>query len=120
MLQTIGGALSEHYGVPYDSAWLNLYRDHEDSTSWHADKPSCKRPECFVPVLSLGETRRFVVRRVEGGPSLVFVVAGGNLIVMGGRCQRGWVHGVPKETKQSGARISVNSGSSLQATPIAG
>jgi alkylated DNA repair dioxygenase AlkB len=55
--------------VPYDSAWLNLYRDHRDSTSWHADKPSCQREECIVPVLSLGETRRFFIRHRDGGKS---------------------------------------------------
>jgi alkylated DNA repair dioxygenase AlkB len=118
LLRDIGATLSAHYGVPYDSAWLNLYRDHRDSTAWHADKSSCKRPECIVPVLSLGETRRFVIRRLEGGPSRVFVARGGDLIVMGGRCQLGWVHCVPKETRRAGTRISVNFGSSLQATPL--
>jgi alkylated DNA repair dioxygenase AlkB len=116
-LREIGSLLSAHYEIPYDSAWLNLYRDHRDSTSWHADRPSCKRAECIVPVLSLGETRRFVIRPKDGGQSIVFVAADGDLIVMGGRCQRDWVHCVPKETRPVGARISVNFASSLQAIP---
>src|ERR1041384_761424 len=57
-LRRIGARLSAEYAVPYDRAWLNFYRDHNDSTSWHADKP-CRREHCVVPVLSLGETRRF-------------------------------------------------------------
>jgi alkylated DNA repair dioxygenase AlkB len=117
MLRAIGKVLSRHYAIPYDSAWLNLYRDHHDSTSWHADKPSCKRERCIVPVLSLGETRRFLVRHRDGGPSTAFAAGGGDLIVMGGRCQRNWVHCVPKETRPAGMRISVNFASSLQATP---
>jgi alkylated DNA repair dioxygenase AlkB len=118
LLRTIGAVLSEHYSVLYDNAWLNLYRDHNDSTSWHADRPASVREESVVPVLSLGDTRRFLVRRREGGPSRVFVAVGGDLIVMGGRCQRDWVHSVPKETRSAGARISVNFGSREQATRI--
>ena len=114
MLREVGATLSKHYGVSYDSAWLNLYRDHRDSTAWHADRPSCKREHCIVPVLSLGATRRFLIRPHDGGQSTAFTVQGGDLIVMGGRCQRDWVHSVPKETAASGARISVNFGSSQQ------
>lgn len=119
-LRDIGQALSSHYGVAYDSAWLNLYRDHRDSTSWHADRPSCKRERCIVPVLSLGATRRFLIRPKEGGRSTVFIVERGDLIVMGGRCQKDWVHAVPKETRAAGTRISVNFGSSQQLIPERG
>ena len=114
LLREIGSALSRHYGLPYDSAWMNLYRDHRDGTSWHADKP--KRAQSIVPVLSLGETRRFLIRPRDGGPSTAFIAAGGDLIVMRGRCQRDWVHCVPKEARPAGMRISVNFASSLQAT----
>jgi alkylated DNA repair dioxygenase AlkB len=114
LLRAIGTALSRRYGVVYDSAWLNLYRDHHDSTAWHADRGRLDR--CVVPVLSLGETRRFAVRRKEGGASTVFVADGGDLFVMGGFCQRDWVHCVPKETARAGMRISVNFGSSEQWT----
>jgi alkylated DNA repair dioxygenase AlkB len=114
LLRAIGTALSRRYGVVYDSAWLNLYRDHHDSTAWHADRGRLDR--CVVPVLSLGETRRFAVRRKEGGASTVFVADGGDLFVMGGFCQRDWVHCVPKETARAGMRISVNFGSSEQST----
>lgn len=115
-LQEIGRLLSDQYGVPYDRAWLNLYRDQNDSTSWHADRP-CRRSECIVPVLSLGETRRFLIRPRAGGRTRAFVVKGGDLVVMGGRCQKDWEHSVPKEKGFAGTRISVNFSSLLQATP---
>jgi hypothetical protein len=116
-LRAIAEALSKRYGVPYDSAWLNLYRDQRDSTAWHADRPSCRRERCTVPVVSLGETRRFQLRHRDGGPTTTFVANGGDLIVMGGRCQKDWVHCVPKETRGAAMRISVNFASSVQATP---
>jgi alkylated DNA repair dioxygenase AlkB len=101
--------------VPYDGLWLNLYRDHRDSTSWHADKLSCRRDVCVVPVLSLGASRQFLIRPRTGGRALAFTPSSGDLIVMGGRCQRDWVHSVPKQARSAGARISVNFQSTLQA-----
>ncbi|HZR80644.1 MAG TPA: alpha-ketoglutarate-dependent dioxygenase AlkB [Candidatus Binatia bacterium] len=109
--------LSRTYGVRYDHLWLNLYRDGRDSTAWHRDRISCRRPGCTVPVLSLGATRRFLLRRKEGGRSIAFQVASGTLLVMGGRAQDDWVHSVPKEPGVVGARISVNFQSSEQAAP---
>jgi alkylated DNA repair dioxygenase AlkB len=107
--------LTETYGPRYDHLWLNLYRDARDSTAWHRDRISCRRPGCIVPVLSLGAARRFLLRRKEGGRSVVFRVASGTLVVMGGRTQDDWVHAVPKEAGAIGPRISVNFQSSEQA-----
>ncbi len=117
LLREIGAALSAHYGVDYDGLWINLYRDHRDSTSWHGDAPSCKRPECIVPVLTLGASRRFLLRARDGGPSTVLTPLSGDLVVMGGRCQRDWRHSVPKQTRPLGARISVNFKATSQAVP---
>jgi alkylated DNA repair dioxygenase AlkB len=117
MLHAAAAALSDHYAVPYDGLWINLYRDHRDSTGWHGDRPTCKRDECVVPVLSLGATRRFLLRPRDGGRSTTLIPAGGDLIVMGGRCQADWRHCVPKQATPAGTRISVNFSSRRQATP---
>lgn len=114
-LVTAAQALSEHYGVGYDSLWLNLYRDGQDSTGWHRDRFSCRKPECIVPVLTLGATRRFQLKPRGGGASLSFSPNSGDLIVMGGRCQQDWVHAVPKLPDVLDPRISVNFQSSTQA-----
>jgi alkylated DNA repair dioxygenase AlkB len=107
--------LSSHYGVPYDGFWLNLYRDGRDSTGWHRDRFSCRRPECIVPVLTLGARRRFLVKPRHGGPAVSVSPRSGDLVVMGGRCQQDWLHGVPKATVPCGPRISVNFQSAFQA-----
>jgi len=108
-------ALSRHYGVVYDSLWLNFYRDGQDSTGWHRDPFSCRRPECIVPVLTLGATRRFLIKPRTGGASIAFKPGSGDLIVMGGRSQEDWLHGVPKEPGIAEPRISINFQSSVQA-----
>jgi alkylated DNA repair dioxygenase AlkB len=108
--------LSRHYGVEYDSVWLNLYRDGSDSTAWHRDWHSCRRPGCIVPVLTLGATRRFLVKPRTGGRSITFKPGSGDLVVMGGQSQEHWVHCVPKDSTVAGPRISINFQSSVQAT----
>ena len=109
--------LSVHYGREYDSLWLNLYRDGRDSTGWHRDHFSCRRPDCVVPVLTLGSARPFLIKPRQGGTSVRFRPRSGDLIVMGGRSQEDWLHGVPKIVEPIGARISVNFQSSEQARP---
>ena len=114
-LVDIATALSAHYGVVYDGLWLNLYRNGHDSTGWHRDRFACRQPECVVPVLTLGATRRFLMKPRAGGRSIAFAPRSGDLIVMGGRSQQDWVHGVPKSPGTPDARISVNFQSSAQA-----
>jgi alkylated DNA repair dioxygenase AlkB len=61
-----------------------------------------------IPVLSLGATRRFLIRSASGGPSAAIVTHGGDLVVMGGRCQKDYQHCVPKQKQPAGARLSLN------------
>jgi alkylated DNA repair dioxygenase AlkB len=70
----------------------------------------------MVPVLSLGATRRFLLKARAGGPSTVLRPAGGDLVVMGGRCQGDWLHSVPKQTRPAGARVTLNFQSTWQTT----
>jgi alkylated DNA repair dioxygenase AlkB len=111
----LAAALSEYCGVPYDGLWMNWYRDHRDSTSWHADRPANIPETAIVPVLSLGAPRRFLIRPNTGGRSTTFMPAGGDVLIMRGRCQRDWQHSVPKQQTPAGPRTSVNFSSVTQA-----
>ena len=108
VLHYLADALSERYGRPYARLWMNWYRDNNDGTGWHADRPANQRDEAVIPVLSLGATRRFLIRPDGGGPSTTIVTHGGDLVVMGGRCQKDYQHSVPKQKQPAGARLSLN------------
>jgi alkylated DNA repair dioxygenase AlkB len=109
-------ALSRHYadelGEPFRTAGLCLYRDGRDSVAWHGDRIGRgRRMDTMVAILSLGETRRLVLRpdperRVPGTTHSV-ALGHGDLVVMGGSCQRTWQHSVPKSTTPCGPRISI-------------
>ena len=108
VLHYLTEVLSAHYGRPYARLWMNWYRDNNDGTGWHADRPQNKLDQAVIPVLSLGATRRFLIRPEAGGPSTTIVTHGGDLVVMGGRCQKDYRHSVPKQKQPAGARLSLN------------
>jgi alkylated DNA repair dioxygenase AlkB len=108
VLSYLAGTLSAHYRRPYNRLWMNWYRDNNDGTGWHADRPANKLDQAVIPVLSLGATRRFLIRPDGGGPSKTIVVHGGDLVVMGGRCQKDYQHSVPKQKEPAGPRLSLN------------
>lgn len=108
MLHELADGLSAQYGTRFRRLWMNWYRDHNDGTGWHADRLAKTQAEAIIPVLSLGATRKFLIRPAAGGPSTTIIAHGGDLIVMGGRCQRDYQHSVPKQKSSTGARVSLN------------
>jgi len=106
-------ALDAHYaaelGEPFRTAGLCLYRDGRDSVAWHGDTIGRGAThDTMVAILSLGTPRALVLRpRGGGGPTLRHELGHGDLIVMGGSCQRTWEHAVPKTARPAGPRISV-------------
>jgi len=106
-------ALDEHYakelGEPFRTAGLCLYRDGRDSVAWHGDTIGRgSTQDTIVAIVSLGAPRSLLLRpRGGGGPTLRHDVGHGDLLVMGGSCQRTWEHAIPKSTRATGPRISV-------------
>lgn len=106
-------ALSAHYAAElregFSTAGLCYYRDGRDSVAWHGDRIGRGDTEdTMVAILSVGEPRSLLLRPRYGGGSTVRQALGhGDLIVMGGSCQRTWEHAVPKTARPVGPRISV-------------
>ncbi|MET8979595.1 alpha-ketoglutarate-dependent dioxygenase AlkB [Streptomyces sp. NPDC004539] len=104
--------LSAHYarelGEPFVTAGLCHYRDGRDSVAWHGDRIGRgAREDTLVAILSVGAPRDLLLRPVGGGEAVRRPLGHGDLIVMGGSCQRTWEHAVPKSTRAAGPRISV-------------
>jgi alkylated DNA repair dioxygenase AlkB len=112
-------ALIEHYqpelGEPFRTAGLCLYRDGRDSVAWHGDTIGRgSHSDTMVAILSVGSERPLLLRpRVPAPPGeervapLRIPVGHGDLVVMGGSCQRTWEHAIPKTTTAVGPRISI-------------
>lgn len=88
--------LEERYQRRLPGVSLALYRDGHDSVAWHGDVVGRQLAQTLVATVSLGAPRPFLLRPVGGGPSLRFCLGWGDVVVMGGSCQRTWQHCVPK------------------------
>ena len=108
--------LSAHYaaelGEEFVTAGMCHYRDGRDSVAWHGDT-SGRSAHCdtMVAIVSFGSPRNLLLRprtsSSPGGSTLRFRLGHGDLIVMGGSCQRTWEHAVPKTARPVGPRVSV-------------
>src|SRR3954451_6983807 len=95
-------------GEPFVTAGLCLYRDGHDSVAWHGDRIGRSREaDTMVAIVSGGAPRDLLVRPREGGTSIRVPAGHGDLLVMGGSCQRTWDHCVPKTARPVGPRVSV-------------
>jgi len=105
-IRAMSRSLSARYGIRLDRISANLYRDGRDSVAWHGDTHLRDQATATVAVVSLGSPRTFRLRPRGGGDSLAWKVGHGDLMVMGGTCQRTWQHAVPK-VASAGPRICV-------------
>ncbi|MDH6521224.1 alkylated DNA repair dioxygenase AlkB [Streptomyces sp. SAI-208] len=106
-------ALTAHYadelGEPFTTAGLCYYRDGRDSVAWHGDRVGRgASQDTMVAIVSVGAPRDLLLRPARGGGETLRRPLGhGDLIVMGGSCQRTWEHAVPKSSRATGPRISI-------------
>ncbi len=105
--------LTRHYAPelrePFVTAGMCLYRDGRDSVAWHGDTLGrSSREDTMVAIVSFGSPRNLMLRpRAGGAETLRFPQGHGDLIVMGGSCQRTWEHAIPKTARAVGPRVSV-------------
>lgn len=104
--------LSEHYaaelGEPFRTSGLCLYRDGRDSVAWHGDTIGRgSTQDTMVAIVSLGTARPLSLRPRGGREAMRYNLGHGDLLVMGGSCQRTWEHAVPKSASGTGPRVSV-------------
>lgn len=111
-LERMRDALNTHYaadlGEPLRTCGLCLYRDGADSVAWHGDRIGRGSAEdTVVAIVSIGTPRALLLRPRTGGRTLRHDLGHGDLLVMGGSCQRTWDHAIPKSTRIHGPRISI-------------
>src|SRR5689334_14686727 len=105
-------ALNAHYraelGEEFRTAGLCLYRDGRDSVAWHGDTIGRgATQDTMVAIVSVGAPRALLLRPRGGGAARRHELGHGDLLVMGGSCQRTWEHAIPKTARAAGPRISI-------------
>ena len=96
VLERMRAALDARYATRFARLSVALYRDGRDSVAWHGDHVARRMREAVVATVSVGAPRRLLLRPAGGGRSIALSLGWGDLLVMGGSCQRTWQHAVPK------------------------
>ncbi len=91
----------------FNGVLLNLYRDGRDSVSWHADDEASLGRQPVIASISLGGTRRFVLKHRRDGTRVVLALGHGSCLVMAGATQECWVHSVPKTRRPVAPRVNL-------------
>jgi alkylated DNA repair dioxygenase AlkB len=101
--------VQERSGALFNHVLANRYRDGRDSIGLHADDEPELGDAPIVATVSVGATRRFVLkpRQKATGPGHTLEVRHGSLVIMGGSSQRHYVHGVPRQPDVRDERISL-------------
>ncbi|WCE32010.1 alpha-ketoglutarate-dependent dioxygenase AlkB family protein [Vibrio sp. SCSIO 43137] len=94
-------------GQEFNSVLANLYRDGNDSMGWHQDNEKELGHQPVIASVSLGESRRFLLRNKLSGEKHEWLLNSGSLLIMAGNTQNDWQHSVPKTKKAKGNRINL-------------
>lgn len=92
----------------YTHAGMNFYRDGRDSVAMHHDKLPSLAAGQPITLVSLGSTRRMLVRAIGGRRETIAIdLEPGSLLRMSYASQLTHEHGIPKTRREQAARISV-------------
>ena len=96
-------------GARFNSVLLNLYRDQNDRMGWHNDDEPELGERPTIASLSLGATRRFLLRSRDKHRPVRHAVdlTHGSLLIMAGDTQKNWVHALNSESVACGPRINL-------------
>ena len=87
------------YSTVFNSVLLNLYRNGNDSISWHTDAEKELGRNPIIASVNFGATRKFQLRHNVTNDKVELNLSHGSLLIMQGELQHNWQHQVPK-TKQ--------------------
>lgn len=82
----------------FNAVLLNYYRDGQDSMGWHRDNEPELGPTPIIASVSLGITRRFLLKDTTQPKQKPFELQlkNGSLLWMGSTLQKNWLHSLPK------------------------
>lgn len=92
----------------FNSIGLNLYRNQHYSVAPHSDKLADLCPGQPIALLSLGATRRMIIRAKKPPRNVLHLdLESGSLLTMSWETQRQYGHGIPKCSEPTSLRISL-------------
>jgi alkylated DNA repair dioxygenase AlkB len=105
--QEIRDAVEAATGLRFNSVLLNYYRDGRDSMGMHADDEAELGPDPAIASVSFGATRDFILRHKATKKTIKVPLTSGSLLLMAGKTQHFWSHGINKSARPTGPRVNL-------------
>ena len=109
LLNEIRSGIESLLGHSFNSVLLNYYRDENDSMGMHSDNESELGEQPLIASLSLGDERVFLLRHRtrKDLKTIKLPLPSGSLLVMAGKTQSHWRHGIARERQPCGPRVNL-------------
>lgn len=107
LLAEIRAAVERACGLRFNSVLLNYYRNERDSMGMHSDDEAELGVNPVIASVSFGEARTFIMRHRRTKQTLKLVLNSGSLLLMRGKTQHNWLHGINKSTRPMGPRVNL-------------
>jgi len=99
--------IGRRFGLTFNYALANLYRDGSDLTGWHSDKAWLHVPGSTIAIVSFGATRTLSVRPRGASSADHFTLTDSSVVLMDLDLQGTHEHCIPAETEDAGMRLSI-------------
>ncbi len=101
--------IQQYMGLSFDGVLLNFYRTGQDSMGWHSDDEKELGESPVIASISLGASRRFLLRhrRCSDLPVHEVNLEHGSLLLMQGTTQKNWRHSLPRMCNQDSPRLNL-------------
>lgn len=93
--------------VDFNSVLLNMYRDGNDSISWHSDSEPELGKNPVIASVNFGDSRVFQLRHKITKEKIEIELNHGSVLIMQGELQHFWLHQVPKTKLNKKERINL-------------
>lgn len=109
LLREIKRRIEDCTEATFNSVFLNLYRDHNDSMGFHSDDERELGLEPTIASITFGATRVFQMKHKKklDVPTVKIPLEAGSVLLMQGATQRFWKHGILKQTRPCGPRVNL-------------
>jgi alkylated DNA repair dioxygenase AlkB len=107
LLLALKESVEQVTGRQFNSVLLNYYRDERDSMGFHADDERELGDEPAIASLSFGASRIFILKHKQLPKRLKLTLEHQSLLLMAGKLQQFWQHGIQKERQHCAPRINL-------------
>jgi len=99
---------SEEIGQKINHCVLTLFRNEDDSLSFHKDKLVDLKENSIILSISFGETRPILFHSEDGKHRQTIMLRPGSLLAIGYKTNKMYFHGIPKLGEPVGPRVSLS------------